>query len=152
MLKRWFTFILILAPWFITYLFPLDYDYYKQINLPWFAPPNLFYIISWTIIYILITISIMCLLNSYKVKDIPWSYKISLLVNYIFNQSYVLVFFGLKNNFLGFVSCVGTFVSLVFLANETYKLKPKCVKYLIPYGLLSVFEVILSFTIYIINL
>ena len=152
MLKRGFTFILILLPWFITYLFPLDYDYYKQINLPGFAPPNLFYIISWTIIYILITISIMCLLSSYKIKDIPWSYKFSLLINYIFNQSYVLVFFGLKNNFLGFVSCVGTFVSLVFLVNEIYKLKPKCVKYLIPYGLLSIFAVILSFTIYIINL
>ena len=152
MLKKLFTFILILAPWFITYLFPLDYDYYKQINLPWFAPPNLFYIIAWTAIYILVAISVVCLLESYKFKDIPLSYKLALLVNYIFNQSYVLVFFGLKNNFLGFASCVGTLVSLVFLANETYKLKPKCVKYLIPYGLLSIFAVVLSFTIYIINL
>ncbi len=152
MLKRLFTFILILLPWFVTYLVPLNYDYYDQINLPWFAPPNLFYIIAWTIVYIFIAISVACLLNSYKLKDISLNYKLSLLINYVFNQSYVLVFFGLRSNFLGFVSCVGTFVSLVFLANETYNLKPKCVKYLIPYGLLSIFAVILSFTIYIINL
>ena len=152
MLKRWFTFILILAPWFITYLFPLDYDYYKQINLPWFAPPNLFYIISWTIIYILITISIMCLLNSYKVKDIPWSYKISLLVNYIFNQSYVLVFFGLKNNFLGFVSCLGTFISGLFLYEETYQLKCEKIKLLLPYLALVLFASVLSLTIYFLNI
>lgn len=152
MLKKFFTFIICLLPWFGASLIPVDYGYYKEINLPWFAPPTLFYGIAWTIVYVLIALSITSLLYSYKFKELSLSYKISLLVNYLFNQSYTLVFFGLKNNFLGFVSCLGTFVSLLFLYNETYTLKNKSSKYLIPYILLAIFAVILSFTIYIINL
>ncbi len=152
MLKKILTFIICLLPWGIASLVPVDYNYYDEINLPWFAPPNLFYIIAWSLIYILIAISITCLLQSYKFKDIPCSYKITLIINYIFNQSYTLVFFGLKSNFLGFVSCLGTLISLLFLIVETRSLKESCVKYLIPYVLLSIFAVILSFTIYVINL
>jgi len=133
-------------------LVPLDYNYYKTINLPWFAPPTAFYGIVWTVTYILISISITCLLYSYRFKELPVSYKISLIVNYLFNQSYVLVFFGLKSNFLGFVSCLGTFISSMFLFYDTNILKDKCSKYLIFYIILALFASILSFTIYIINL
>lgn len=152
MFRKFFIFIICLLPWFAASIVPVDYGYYKEINLPSFAPPNIFYGVAWTTVYILIAISIVCILNSYKLKEIPFSYKITLLINYLFNQSYTLVFFGLKSPFLGFVSCVGTLISLLFLFYETYILKSKCSKYLIPYILLSTFAVILSFTIYIINL
>ena len=152
MLRNVFIFIICLLPWFAATLVPVDYSYYEMINLPWFAPPNIFYGIAWTTVYILITISITCISQSYKLRELPTSYKVALLINYLFNQSYTLVFFGLKSSFLGFVSCVGTLISLLFLLYETYNLKSKCSKYLIPYILLSTFAVILSFTIYIINL
>lgn len=152
MLRKFLIFILCLAPWFIASLVPVDYNYYNEIILPWFAPPTIFYSIAWTIVYILIAWSITEVLDSYKFKEIPLSYKITLLVNYLFNQSYTLVFFGLKNNFLGFVSCLGTLISCLFLMNETYELKENKRKFLIPYLLLSIFAVILSFTIYLINL
>lgn len=151
-MKKIFTFIILLLPWFLVSLIPVDYNYYQVIKLPWFAPPTIFYSISWTIIYILIACSCVCLLDSYKIKDLPKTYRTTLLINYLFNQSYTLVFFGLHNNFLGFVSCCGTLLSTLFLANETYDLKPKCAKFLIPYILLSFFAVILSFTIYIMNI
>lgn len=152
MLRKFFIFILCLAPWFLATLVPVDYNYYNDIILPWFAPPTIFYSIAWTIVYILIAITIVMVIDSYKIKEIPMSYKITLLVNYLFNQSYTLVFFGLKNNFLGFVSCLGTLISCLFLVNETYNLKEKSRKYFIPYILLSTFAVILSFSIYILNL
>lgn len=152
MLKKIFTFIVCLAPWFLSSLVPVDYSYYKDINLPWFAPPTIFYSIAWTIIYILIAISITCLLQSYKFKELPLSYKITLFINYLFNQGYTLIFFGLKSNFLGFVSCLGTLISCLFLFTDTRNLKKSCSKFLIPYILLSIFAVILSFTIYVINL
>ena len=44
------------------------------------------------------------MLFNYKFKDIPLSYKWTLIINYLFNQSFTLLFFGLKNNFLGFIS------------------------------------------------
>ena len=152
MLIKFFTFILCLAPWFLSSLVPVDYGYYKEITLPWFAPPTIFYSIAWTFVYIFIAVTITEIIYSYKFKEIPISYKITLLINYLFNQSYIVLFFGLKNNFLGFVSCLGTLISCLFLVNETYNLKEKSRKFFIPYILLSTFAVILSFTIYIINL
>ena len=43
MLKKAFLFILCLLPWFFTSLLPLNYDFYEKLNLPFFAPPNIFW-------------------------------------------------------------------------------------------------------------
>ncbi len=152
MLKKIFLFILCLAPWFLNNLIPVDYKYYKQIITPFFAPPPLFYGIAWTIIYIFITITTYNIVTNYKFKDIPKSYKITLLINYLFNQSFTLVFFGLKSNFLGFISCLATLISTLFLYLETKSLINKKANYLIPYILLGIFATILSLSIYLLNI
>ena len=137
MLKKILIYILCLAPWFIINIIPLNYNYFNEIKTPFFTPPKLFYPIAWTIIYILISITIYSIITSYKFKEIPKSYKITLLINYLFNQSYTLVFFGLKNQFLGFISCLGTLISTLFLYEETSLLETKKKYLLIPYILLS---------------
>ena len=152
MLKKIIIYILCLAPWFIINIIPLNYNYFNEIKTPFFTPPKLFYPIAWTIIYILISITIYSIITSYKFKEIPKSYKITLLINYLFNQSYTLVFFGLKNQFLGFISCLGTLISTLFLYEETSLLETKKKYLLIPYILLSMFATILSATIFLINI
>ena len=152
MLKKILIYILCLAPWFIINIIPLNYNYFNEIKTPFFTPPKLFYPIAWTIIYILISITIYSIITSYKFKEIPKSYKITLLINYLFNQSYTLVFFGLKNQFLGFISCLGTLISTLFLYEETSLLETKKKYLLIPYILLSMFATILSATIFLINI
>ena len=152
MLKKILIYILCLAPWFIINIIPLNYNYFNEIKTPFFTPPKLFYPIAWTIIYILISITTYSIITSYKFKEIPKSYKITLLINYLFNQSYTLVFFGLKNQFLGFISCLGTLLSTLFLYEETSLLETKKKYLLIPYILLSIFATILSATIFLINI
>lgn len=152
MLKKLFVFIICLLPWFASSLVPIDYNYFETINTPFFTPPKLFYPIAWTIIYILIAITVTYLINNYKLKNLSFGYKVSLFVNYIFNQSYILLFFGLKNNFLGFVSCLGTFITSLFLYQETNNCDNRISKLLIPYILLALFATILSLTIYFMNL
>lgn len=152
MLKKILIYILCLAPWFIINIIPLNYNYFNEIKTPFFTPPKLFYPIAWTIIYILISITIYSIVTSYKFKEIPKSYKITLLINYLFNQSYTLVFFGLKNQFLGFISCLGTLISTLFLYEETSLLETKKKYLLIPYILLSMFATVLSATIFLINI
>ena len=152
MLKKILIYILCLAPWFIINIIPLNYNYFNEIKTPFFTPPKLFYPIAWTIIYILISITIYSIVTSYKFKEIPKSYKITLLINYLFNQSYTLVFFGLKNQFLGFISCLATLISTLFLYEETSLLETKKKYLLIPYILLSIFATILSATIFLINI
>ena len=152
MIKKFFIFILCLLPWFLNNIIKVDYKYYDTITKPFFAPPQIFYPIVWTIIYILIAITIYTIVQSYKIKDIPKNYKRTLIINYIFNESYTLLFFGLKNNFLGFVSCLGTFLSTLFLFEETSLLNNRISKLLHPYIILSLFATILSLSIYLLNI
>ena len=151
MLKKIILFLCCLLPWFLNNIIPLNYNYYKEIKLPFFAPPSYFYGIIWPIIYILIAISIYNIVSSLKWKEIPNNYKIILLINYIFNQSYTIIFFGLKNNFLAFISCLGTLITSIFLKEETALMNNKISKILIPYILLSIFATILSLSIYLYN-
>lgn len=152
MIKKIIIFVLCISPWFISNLLPLDYNYFNEINTPFFTPPRIFYPIAWTIIYILISITTYAIFTQYKLKDIPISYKLSLLINYIFNQSFTIIFFGLKNNFLGFISCFATFISCLFLYKETQLLQSKLSKLFYPYIALSIFATILSLSIYLMNI
>ena len=149
--KKIFLFLCCLLPWFLNNIIPLNYNYYKEIKLPFFAPPSYFYGIIWPIIYILIAISVYNIVSSLRWKEIPNNYKIILLINYIFNQSYTIIFFGLKNNFLAFISCLGTLITSIFLKEETSLMNNKISKILIPYILLSIFATVLSLSIYLYN-
>ena len=151
-MKAFFKFIIILLPWFLSSLIPIDKEFYNSLTLPFFTPPQMAYGIIWSIIYICISISIYQILNTYKIKDIPKSYKYTLLLNYIANQSFQPLFFLLKSPFLGFVSCILTFITSLFLYKETKDLKEKSAKYLIPYILFSLFAIIHSLSIYLLNL
>ena len=150
MLRKIFLFVLCLLPWFVTSFLPIDYNYYQKLDLPFFAPPSSFYGIAWGIVYVLISLNISKLLSNYKFRDVSFSYKLTLIINYLFNQSYVIFAFILKNNFLGFIACLGTFISSLFLYEETSKYQSK--KLLIPYILLGLFATILSLSIYFLNI
>jgi len=152
LLKRIGLFILFLLLWFLGSFIPIDYSYYKELTLPGFAPPSWFYGVAWTINYILLSISMSSIFSEYKYKDIPKSYKLSLIINYIFNQSFIIVFFIIKNNFLGFVSCLGTFISSLFLYEESKDLNKKSTQGLKLYVLFNIFATILSLSIYLLNL
>ena len=152
MIKKIFIYLLCLLPWFINNLIPVDYQYFKEIKTPFFTPPTQFYPIAWTIVYILIAITVYSIINNYKLKELPNTYKYSLIINYLFNQSYTIVFFGLKNNFLGIISCLVTFLSALFLQEETSLMNNKVSKLLYPYILLSLFATILSISIYLLNI
>ena len=151
-MKAFFKFIIILLPWFLSSLIPIDKEFYNSLTLPFFTPPQMAYGIIWSIIYIGISISIYQILNTYKIKDIPKSYKYTLLLNYIANQSFQPLFFLLKSPFLGFVSCILTFITSLFLYKETKDLKEKSAKHLIIYILFSLFACILSLSIYLLNI
>lgn len=151
MIKKILLFLLCLLPWFFTSILPLNYEYYDKIKKPFFAPPSIFYPIAWTIIYILIAITIYSVLSTKRLKDLPKSYLITLIINYLFNQSYTIFFFGLKSAFLGFISCLGTLLSTLFLYEELQIIKSKISKLLIPYIGLSIFASILSLSIFLLN-
>lgn len=151
-MKNILLFLGLLLPWFLTSIIPFDYTYYSTLDLPFFAPPSIIFAIIWPIIYLGIAYSAYRLIKMYSFKGLPSSYKRALLINYLFNQSFPILFFGLKSPFLGFVSTLGTFISSLFLYEETSKLDEKSTNFLNLYLLWGLFATILSLTTYILNI
>lgn len=150
-MKKVLLFLLILIPWFFSSFFIRDSSFYNSLVLPFFAPPTILFAIIWPIVYLGIAISIYLLIRKFSFRGLPTSYKKILGINYLFNQSFAFTFFVLKNPFLGLISTIGTFISSLFLYEETSKLDEKNTKYLNLYILWGLFASILALTIYILN-
>lgn len=150
MIKKILRFIIILIPWFLSILICNDYSYFNSINTPFFTIPKPLFGIVWTILYILIAISIykVSISNYYNLKE----YKKNLFYNYIFNQFFTIIFFCFKNNFLAFVDVLLTLITSLFLYYETKEIDKKASKFLLPYVFFLIYAFILSITIYFINL
>ncbi len=145
--KNIIKYLLCLLPWFASnIIFKTDTNYYKSLNLPFFAPPTIIFPIVWTIIFILISISIyQTFSNSSN------NYKLYLLINYLSNQLYTFFFFTIKNNFLAFIDCLIVLISSIYLYKETKNINKNASKYLIPYIIWNIFASVLSLTIFLTN-
>ena len=151
-MKKILKFILILLPWFIGgILFRSDTIFYKSLNKPVFAPPSILFPIVWTILYLLIAISIYLILKNNKLKDIP-SYSKTLIVNYFSNQIFSFLFFTLKSPFLALIDTFIVFISSLFLYYESKGLNKTSANLLIPYIIWNAFATILIISIFFMNL
>lgn len=140
-------YLLFLLPWFISsILFKSSTIYYESLSLPFFAIPSYLFGIVWTILYILIAISIfMVYENSNK------EYKKYLLINFISNQLFTFFFFTLRNNFLSLIDVIITLISAVYLYKETKIQNKKASYFLIPYIIFSIYALLLIFSINLLN-
>ena len=151
-MKKIIKFILILIPWFIGgLLFRSDTVFYKSLNKPVFAPPPILFPIVWTILYILIAISIYLILKDNKLKDNP-NYTKTLLINYVSNQIFSFLFFTLKSPFLALIDTFIVLISSLFLYYESKELNKVSAKLLIPYIIWNIFATILIIFIFFMNL
>ena len=90
--KNIIKYLLCLLPWFISsIIFKVDTNYYQTLSLPFFAPPTIIFPIVWTILFILISISIY-----QTIDNSNNNYKLYLLINYLSNQLYTFCFFTIK--------------------------------------------------------
>lgn len=151
-MKKILKFLIILIPWFLGgLLFRSDVIFYKSLNKPVFAPPSILFPIIWTILYILIAISIYLILKNNKLKDIP-NYSKTLLINYFSNQAFSFLFFTLKSPFLALIDTFIVFISSLFLYYESKQLNKLSTKLLIPYIIWNIFALILIIFIFFMNL
>ena len=140
-------YLLFLLPWFISsILFKSSTIYYESLSLPFFAIPSYLFGIVWTILYVLISISIFIVYeNSDK------EYKKYLLINLLSNQLFTFFFFTLRNNFLSLIDVIVTLVSALYLYSETKKQNKKASYFLIPYIIFSIYAFLLMLSINILN-
>lgn len=144
--------ILFFIPWLLSgILFGRNFEFYDLIQKPFFALPKSWFFPVWIILYLFIAISIQKVWSNTRKED-RTSYTKTLLIHYGFNQLFLFCFFTLKNLFLGFLDVVITMITALFLYYETKELKKEAARYLLPYVFFLLYALILSLTLYFINL
>ena len=151
-MKKILKFVLILVPWFLSaILFKTDKTFYKNINKPFFAPTPIVFPIVWTILYILLAISIYLIYKDNKFSETK-NYNKTLIINYIANQAFQFLFFTIKSPFLALIDTIIVLVSSLYLYYESKKLNKTSAKLIIPYIIWNAFATILIMSIFFMNL
>lgn len=151
-MKKFLRFLVFLLPWFISgIVFKSDTIFYKGLNKPAFAPSPIVFPIVWTILYILIAISIYLIYKDNSYKYTP-NYNKTLLINYFSNQVFSFLFFTLKSPFLALIDTFIVLISSLFLYYESKELNKISSRLLIPYIIWNVFASILIIFIFFMNL
>lgn len=137
---------IIIGSFFVPFV---DMNIYKEIVKPKFSPPSIIFPIVWSILYILMSISLYLVLKSSNTNQ-----KSSLKI-YIFqllvNSTWTLIFFGFKNYLLGIIWII-LLIVLVITMTMNFYYKNKISSLLqIPYLLWLFIALYLNFSIYLLN-
>ena len=126
-----------------------DMSFYKLLDKPPLSPPSILFPIAWTILYILMGISIYRIdkTNSNKKSETKLIYFIQLVINALWTP----IFFGLKEYFLAFLWILMLILLVVTMMILFFKID-KISSYLnIPYILWLLFAAYLNFGIFVLN-
>ncbi len=130
---------------------PAISSWYKTLNKPVFNPPNAVFGPVWTILFLLMGISLYLIwikdLKSKKVKEGMNVFMIQLGLNLLWS----IIFFGFHYLFLAFVDIVVLWGLILITILKFSKISKPAAYLLIPYLLWVSFAAILNFSILIIN-
>ena len=118
---------------------------YSFINTPPLAPPSWLFPVVWTILYILMGISVAIYFT--KTNKVPTIYILQLLVNFI----WPLIFFNLQAYFLSFIVILLLIALVILMINEFSKVSKLAAFLQIPYLLWLLFASYLNLAIYLLN-
>lgn len=125
--------------------------WYAALKKPWFNPPNWIFGPVWTILYLLMGISLYRVLLSKKKnrnKNIGLAY---FFVQLVINVLWSYVFFGLHAPLNAFIVIVCLWLGILFTYFYFVNVEKKAGKLLIPYLAWVSFAAILNFSIVLLN-
>lgn len=128
-------------------------DVYGSIEKPPLAPPAILFPIAWTILYILMGLSVANIIvkgrkdGIYTLPEIK-IYVIQLAVNFFWS----IIFFNLRAYFFAFVWIVLLWVLIIVMIMKFHKISPVAAYINIPYFIWVTFAAYLTFMIYRLNL
>ena len=122
---------------------------YTSLNRPPLSPPSIVFPIAWTILYILMGISIYIIMQSKRKlkKNARLIYYIQLATNALWTP----IFFGFKEYFLAFLWILMLIVFVITMILTFYKISKKAAYIQIPYLLWLLFASYLNFGVFVLN-
>ncbi|MBI2103676.1 tryptophan-rich sensory protein [Candidatus Woesebacteria bacterium] len=124
------------------FTFPSIASWYAQLTKPSFSPPNWLFGPVWTILYILMGISLYLVWKKYL--------KLFLL-HLIINAAWSVVFFGLHDLGLALLVIGFLWAIIAYMILKFYKVSKIASYLLIPYILWVSFATILNLSLYLLN-
>ena len=122
----------------------VDFNIYGSLNKPDLAPPSVVFPIAWSILYVLMGISLYMNINN---KKNMVTFFIQLMLNYL----WVFVFFGMQSWLGGFIVIILLDVMILYTILEFYKENKLSAYMMISYLLWCVFASYLNFQIFLLN-
>lgn len=122
---------------------------YNELNRPPLSPPSILFPIVWTILYILIGISIYIIVkkNPKDVSEAKLIYYVALVTNALWTP----IFFGFKEYFLAFLWIIMLIVFVSAMIIKFYKIDKTSAYLQIPYLIWILFAAYLNFGIVVLN-
>ena len=126
-------------------------SWYSTLIKPAFNPPSWIFAPVWTLLYILMGISLyLVIMEGMKGRDV----RIPLLIfaiQLILNILWSYAFFGLESTFFGLLVIILLWISIVATMILFYPIRKAAAWLLVPYILWVSFATILTYTIYSLN-
>jgi benzodiazapine receptor len=125
-------------------------DWYATLNQPSFNPPNGVFGPVWTILYILMGISLFLVWKT----DPGWERNRAIVVfmlQLLLNFGWSFLFFYFKRIDLALVEIIGLWVSILAMISLFYKIRPIAAYLNIPYLLWVTFATMLNAGYYLLN-
>lgn len=117
-------------------------SWYQQIK-PSITPPNFVFPIAWTILFVLIALSIYFVWIKASDDDktrIIWIYGFNLVFNVLWSG----LFFALKNPLFAFIVIIAMEISIVFMMILSWRIDKKAFWMLLPYLVWVAFATVLN--------
>lgn len=150
-MKKIFYFIFILLLWLLgSLLFKYDPVYYELLKTPPYVIKPTLNSIIWIILYFTIAASIIMVKSKRNIIGNN-DYFFILIINYLANMIFPLMFYNLKSPFLGFIMNTIVLISTFYLLLESKKIDKRSFYVLIPYFIYTIYLFIISLSIWIMN-
>jgi len=129
-----------------------NYEWYKMLMRPTWAPPSWVFGPVWSVLYLLIAISFGKVFWMVWHKELSWWIAVPFALNLIFNFSFTWLQFGLKSNVLAGIDIVLVLATLVWALIAIFPFARWVAFINVPYLLWVMFATVLQITITVMNL
>ena len=126
-------------------------DWYASLNKPSFNPPNWLFGPAWTVLYVLMAVSVFLV---WQKKENPQRGKALTIyfVQLALNALWSIIFFGLHNLGLAFVEIIFLWFFILLTLVNFYKVKKLAGILFMPYLLWVSFAALLNFAVWQLNM
>ncbi|MBT8234057.1 MAG: tryptophan-rich sensory protein [Saprospiraceae bacterium] len=125
--------------------------WYPTLNKPFFQPPNWLFGPVWTVLYIMIGISVGLILTKVENSELKKKALVVFGIQFVLNLIWSPIFFGLKQITLALIVIIILLVMIFYTIKLFSKLNNSSGKLLIPYFLWVTFATLLNGAIVYLN-